>query len=159
MAAPRAETDKDETAGFCHLHVHTQYSILDGAASIPEILSKAVDDGMDAVAITDHGNMFGAKEFHNEAVKRGIKPILGCEAYIARRSRLSREDKNLDASDHIILLAKNLTGMVILLAITYFLEILIDNVSARMNWRWMLGYIWAMGLSLSLVNLIWLYAG
>ncbi|MEN8230759.1 MAG: DNA polymerase III subunit alpha, partial [Bacteroidota bacterium] len=95
---------------YCHLHVHTQYSILDGAASIPELLKKAIDDGMRAVAITDHGNMFGVKEFHNEATKRGIKPILGCEAYIARRSRNSREDKNLDAFDHIILLAKNETG-------------------------------------------------
>ncbi|MCK4749894.1 MAG: PHP domain-containing protein, partial [Bacteroidales bacterium] len=95
---------------YCHLHVHTQYSILDGAASIPELLKKAIDDGMRAVAITDHGNMFGVKEFHNEANKRGIKPILGCEAYIARRSRQTKEDKNLDAFDHIVLLAKNLTG-------------------------------------------------
>jgi ech hydrogenase subunit B len=55
--------------------------------------------------------------------------------------------------------ATSLSGMIILIAVTYFLEILIDNVSARMNWRWMLGYVWAMGLSLSLVNLIWLYAG
>ncbi len=95
---------------FCHLHVHTQYSILDGAASIPELLKKAIDDGMRAVAITDHGNMFGVKEFHNEATRRGIKPILGCEAYIARRSRQSREDKNLDAYDHVVLLARNATG-------------------------------------------------
>jgi len=95
---------------FCHLHVHTQYSILDGAASIPELLKKAIDDGMRAVAITDHGNMFGVKEFHNEASKRGIKPILGCEAYIARRSRISKEDKNLDTYDHVVLLAKNKTG-------------------------------------------------
>jgi len=100
----------DEELEYCHLHVHTQYSILDGAASIPELLKKAIDDGMRAVAITDHGNMFGVKEFHNEATKRGIKPILGCEAYIARRSRHTKEDKNLDASDHIVLLAKNQVG-------------------------------------------------
>lgn len=103
--------DQDPSeAEFCHLHVHTQYSILDGAASIPNLLKKAIDDEMKAVAITDHGNMFGIKAFHNEATKRGIKPILGCEAYIARRSRLSREDKNLDAFDHIVLLAKNKEG-------------------------------------------------
>ncbi|MEN8202971.1 MAG: DNA polymerase III subunit alpha [Bacteroidota bacterium] len=95
---------------FCHLHVHTQYSILDGAASIPELLKKAIDDGMRAVAITDHGNMFGVKEFHNEATKRGIKPILGCEAYIARRERHMKKDKNLDTFDHVVLLAKNLGG-------------------------------------------------
>ena len=109
---------KDNDAGqeasgkveFCHLHVHTQYSILDGAASIPELLKKAIDDGMQAVAITDHGNMFGVKEFHNEATRRGIKPILGCEAYIARRERHSRKDKNLDTFDHVVLLAKNHVG-------------------------------------------------
>lgn len=95
---------------FCHLHVHTQYSILDGAASIPVLISKAVDDGMRAIAITDHGNMFGAKVFHNEAKKRGIKPILGVEAYIANRSRFSKEDKNLDGNDHLVLLAKSKKG-------------------------------------------------
>jgi DNA polymerase-3 subunit alpha len=99
-----------DDVAFCHLHVHTQYSILDGAASIPELLKKAIDDNMMAVAITDHGNMFGVKEFHQEASRRGIKPILGCEAYIARRSRKSREDKNLDSYDHIVLLAKNKAG-------------------------------------------------
>jgi len=103
----QSELDKVE---FCHLHVHTQYSILDGAASIPDLLKKAVSDGMRAVAITDHGNMFGVKEFHNEATRRGIKPILGCEAYIARRERFSRKDKNLDAFDHVVLLAKNHAG-------------------------------------------------
>jgi DNA polymerase-3 subunit alpha len=109
-----AKGQKDQSAlgkvEFCHLHVHTQYSILDGAASIPDLLKKAVNDGMRAVAITDHGNMFGVKEFHNEATRRGIKPILGCEAYIARRERFSRKDKNLYAFDHVVLLAKNHTG-------------------------------------------------
>lgn len=99
-----------EQIDFVHLHVHTQYSILDGAASIPELLKKAVNDDMRAVAITDHGNMFGVKEFHNEASKRGIKPILGCEAYIAKRERLSKKDKNLDAFNHVVLLAKNPVG-------------------------------------------------
>ncbi|MCF8225275.1 MAG: DNA polymerase III subunit alpha [Bacteroidales bacterium] len=104
-----SELTADEVQ-FCHLHVHTQYSILDGAANIPQLISKAVDDGMRAIAITDHGNMFGAKEFHNEAVKRGIKPILGVEAYIAKRSRFSKEDKNLDGNDHVVLLAKSKKG-------------------------------------------------
>jgi len=107
-----AETLPEESieAGFCHLHVHTQYSILDGAASIPELLKKAIEDGMRAVAITDHGNMFGAKEFHIEATRRGIKPILGCEAYIANRERHSKKDKNQDGSAHVVLLAKNYKG-------------------------------------------------
>jgi DNA polymerase-3 subunit alpha len=105
-----ADQEASGKVEFCHLHVHTQYSILDGAASIPELLKKAIDDGMQAVAITDHGNMFGVKEFHNEATRRGIKPILGCEAYIARRERHSRKDKNLDTFDHVVLLAKNHAG-------------------------------------------------
>jgi len=108
--SPDSRQKEPEETGFCHLHVHTQYSILDGAASIPELLKKAIDDGMRAVAITDHGNMFGVKEFHNEATKRGIKPILGCEAYIASRERLSKKDKNQDGSAHVVLLAKNHKG-------------------------------------------------
>jgi DNA polymerase-3 subunit alpha len=95
---------------FTHLHVHTQYSILDGAADIPGLLEKAKADGMTALAITDHGNMFGAKEFHNLAHKKGIKPILGCEVYVAHRSRFDKTDKLDGGGRHLILLAKNLTG-------------------------------------------------
>jgi DNA polymerase-3 subunit alpha len=99
-----------ETIQFTHLHVHTQYSILDGAASIPGLMQKAKENGMTAIAITDHGNLFGAKIFHGEAKKQGLKPIIGCEVYIAKRSRLRKEEK-IDASgDHLILLAKNKTG-------------------------------------------------
>ena len=83
------------TAVFTHLHVHTQYSILDGAAVIKSLIAKAKNDNMEAIAITDHGNMFGAKEFHNEAKKQGIKPILGCEVYVARRSRHEKSDKQM----------------------------------------------------------------
>ena len=107
--APGQSTDVQDVP-FCHLHVHTQYSILDGAANIPRMITKAVDDGMKAIAITDHGNMFGAKEFHTEALKRGIKPILGVEAYVAQRNHKSKSDKNLDGNDHLVLLARNKTG-------------------------------------------------
>jgi DNA polymerase-3 subunit alpha len=95
---------------FVHLHVHSQYSILDGASSIPSLLDKARDDQMKTVAITDHGNLFGAKEFHNEAKSRGIKPILGCEVYYARRSRFDNTEKDDRSGFHLILLAKNKTG-------------------------------------------------
>jgi DNA polymerase-3 subunit alpha len=95
---------------FTHLHLHTQYSILDGAAEIRQLITKAKGDGMTAVAITDHGNMFGVKEFHNEAVKQGIKPILGCEVYIARRSRFEKSEKMDGGGFHLILLAKNKKG-------------------------------------------------
>jgi len=97
-------------SGFSHLHVHTQYSILDGASSIPDLIDKAKSLGMEAISITDHGNMFGVKEFHNTAVKKGIKPVIGCEIYVARRSMADITGKEDRAGDHLILLAKNLTG-------------------------------------------------
>lgn len=95
---------------FVHLHVHTQYSILDGASNIPKLINKAKKDGMKALAITDHGNMFGVKAFHKTAVKNGIKPILGCEVYVARNSRLEKTNKEDRGGDHLILLAKNEEG-------------------------------------------------
>jgi len=97
-------------AGFSHLHVHTQYSILDGAASIPVLIDKVKSLGMEAIAITDHGNMFGVKEFHNHATKKGIKPIIGCEIYVAKRSIDEAHEKEDRSGDHLILLAKNLVG-------------------------------------------------
>ncbi len=96
--------------GFAHLHVHTQYSILDGASNINNLLDKVKTLGMEAVAITDHGNMFGVKEFHSAAVKKGIKPVIGCEIYVAKRSVSEMTGKEDRAGDHLILLAKNLTG-------------------------------------------------
>ena len=95
---------------FAHLHVHTQYSILDGAASIPKLLSKTKEYGMDALAITDHGNMYGVLKFFNEAKKQGIKPIIGCEVYVARNNRFQKRTKEDRSGYHLILLAKNLTG-------------------------------------------------
>ena len=67
---------------FVHLHVHTQYSILDGASDIKKVVARAKELGMPALAITDHGNMYGVKEFHDVATKAGVKPILGCEVYV-----------------------------------------------------------------------------
>ncbi|HRR94275.1 MAG TPA: PHP domain-containing protein, partial [Bacteroidales bacterium] len=95
---------------FTHLHVHTQYSILDGAASINGLIEKAKSFGMEALAITDHGNMFGAKEFHSHASKKGIKPIIGCEIYVARGTMEDKTGKEDRSGDHLILLAKNLRG-------------------------------------------------
>ena len=97
-------------SGFAHLHVHTQYSILDGASSIPALIDRVKALGMDSIAITDHGNMFGVKEFHNTAVKKGVKPIIGCEIYVAKRSISETNVKEDRSGDHLILLAKNLTG-------------------------------------------------
>jgi len=97
---------------FVHLHLHTQYSLLDGACRIPEILSIAKNFKMDSLAITDHGNMFGAIEFYLEAQKAGIKPIIGCEFYIAPQSRLEKKSNSgiEDAANHLILLARDEEG-------------------------------------------------
>jgi len=96
---------------FIHLHLHTQYSLLDGACRIPELLKLANQYKMDSLAITDHGNMFGAIDFYLEAQKAGIKPIIGCEVYIAPASRLDKTSGGIsEASYHLILLARDETG-------------------------------------------------
>ena len=93
---------------FVHLHVHTQYSILDGAAAIKPLIKRAKALGMNAIAITDHGNMYGVKNFHDTATDAGVKPILGCEVYVVKNR--FEKDKDEKAGDHLILLAKNLEG-------------------------------------------------
>ncbi|MBT7993549.1 MAG: DNA polymerase III subunit alpha, partial [Bacteroidetes bacterium] len=95
---------------FTHLHLHTQYSILDGAASIPVLMAKAKKDGMKAMAITDHGNMFGVVTFMRQAKKNGIKPIIGCEMYVAHNSMQDKKGKEDRSGYHLILLAKNKKG-------------------------------------------------
>lgn len=95
---------------FTHLHVHTQYSLLDGASKISDLVSKVKEQGMTAVAITDHGNMFGVKQFFETAKKQGIKPIIGCEVYVARRGRTQQDGVEDRSGDHLILLAKNKNG-------------------------------------------------
>ena len=97
---------------FVHLHVHTQYSILDGLSNIKILVEKAKSLDMPAIAITDHGNMYGVVDFYNAAKKTGIKPILGCEAYVAEGSRFDKNAANSERARgfHCILLAKNIVG-------------------------------------------------
>lgn len=95
---------------FVHLHVHTEYSLLDGAIRINELVKKVKENGMSAVAITDHGNMFGAINFYKECMSNGIKPIIGMEAYVAKRSHTDKEAKIDNEPNHLILLAKNNIG-------------------------------------------------
>ena len=95
---------------FVHLHVHTEYSLLDGACRIGRLLDAAKEQGQTAIAITDHGVMYGAVNFYKQAKKRGIKPIIGCEVYVAPRSRFDK-NKALDGEyNHLVLLCKNETG-------------------------------------------------
>ena len=106
---------------FVHLHVHTQYSILDGQSKIPHLVDKAIKDGMKGMAVTDHGVMFGIKELtdycgkiNKDRKKEGLepfKPIIGCEMYVARRTKADREKDKGDMSGyHLIVLAKNYNG-------------------------------------------------
>jgi len=99
-------------ADFAHLHVHTQYSLLDGAIRINDLLEKCKEFNMSAVAITDHGAMHGALEFYVKAKKAGIKPIIGCEFYIAPQDRKLHTGAKSpsDAAFHLVLLAMNLSG-------------------------------------------------
>ncbi len=95
---------------FTHLHVHTQYSLLDGASPVDVLIDRAVQSGMNALAITDHGNMFGVLPFVEEAKKRGVKPIIGCEVYVAEGSRFEKKGREDRSGFHLILLAKNYKG-------------------------------------------------
>ena len=95
---------------FTHLHLHTEFSLLDGACRIGQLVSRAKELGMQSLAITDHGNMYGAVDFYKACKKEGIKPIIGCEVYVAPRTRFDRE-KVLDKEyNHLILLCENETG-------------------------------------------------
>jgi len=100
-------------ADFVHLHLHTEYSLLDGASSLDGLIKKAVDLRMPAIAVTDHGNLFGALDFYLKATKAGIKPIIGCEMYVAPGSRFEKTGTaghHEESSYHLILLARNKTG-------------------------------------------------
>src|SRR3990170_3913192 len=112
-----------ETPRFVHLHLHTDYSLLDGACEIKELVSETARRGMPAVAVTDHGNLFAAEQFYHQAATRGVKPIIGCEVYVARGSR---HDRGNDAgasggravsaepgqrnTNHLVLLCENAEG-------------------------------------------------
>ncbi len=94
---------------FVHLHLHSHYSLLDGANRIDDVVGRAAQLDMPALALTDHGNLFGAVQFHDAAVRAGVNPIIGCEAYVARDGRRTRGGRS-DRSNHLVLLCKNETG-------------------------------------------------
>src|SRR3989304_2209738 len=98
------------SANFVHLHTHSEYSLLDGASRIKDLVNKAKEFEMPALALTDHGVMYGAIDFYETAKKEGIKPIIGCEVYVATRSRFAKASKKEDSSNHLILLAQTDQG-------------------------------------------------
>ena len=95
---------------FAHLHVHTEYSLLDGCCRIKKLIDRAADLHQSALAITDHGVMYGAVEFYQYALEKGVKPVIGCEVYVAPRSRFDKEKSRDGAYHHLVLLAENNTG-------------------------------------------------
>jgi DNA polymerase-3 subunit alpha len=99
-----------KTSDFVHLHVHTQYSLLDGAIRLGDLFQRAQEYHMPAVAITDHGTMFGALDFYQRATSAGIKPVLGCECYVAPRSLADKTPRDKTGARHLVLLAENQTG-------------------------------------------------
>ncbi len=98
------------TPSFVHLHTHSEYSLLDGSSKVKELVSRALALGMDALAITDHGVMFGVVDFYKEAVAAGLKPVLGCEVYVASGSRHNKVASKDNFYNHLVLLAENNTG-------------------------------------------------
>ncbi len=95
---------------FCHLHLHTEYSLLDGSGKIPKIIKRAKELGMDSIAITDHGVMYGCVDFYKKAKEEGIKPILGCEIYVAGKSMDIKTPDKENQTYHLVLLVKNEVG-------------------------------------------------
>lgn len=95
---------------FCHLHTHTEYSLLDGEASIKKLVARVKELGMDSCAITDHGSMYGVVDFYREAKSQGIHPVIGCEVYMAPRSRFNKVHDIDNKTSHLILLAENQKG-------------------------------------------------
>ena len=97
-------------AEFIHLHLHTEFSLLDGACRIGELMNEASKRGVPALAVTEHGNMFSAIAFHDEARRRGVKPILGCEVYVAPGDRTTKSGSPGEIANHLVLLAENTAG-------------------------------------------------
>ena len=97
-------------ADFVHLHNHSEFSLLDGLSKIKDMVTRAKELGMSAIAITDHGNMYGAINFYKACVEEGIKPIIGAEIYVSQRTRHDKEAGVDSDSNHLILLAKDLQG-------------------------------------------------
>ncbi|ARE89147.1 DNA polymerase III subunit alpha [Clostridium formicaceticum] len=97
-------------SSFVHLHLHTEYSLLDGFTTIHKVMDRAKEIGMEAIAITDHGTMFGVVEFYKAAMKKGIKPIIGCEVYTAARGMKDKDPNKDKYQGHLVLLAKNMEG-------------------------------------------------
>ena len=121
---------------FCHLHVHTHYSLLDGLTKIDELIQAVKDDNQEAVAITDHGVMYGVIEFYQKCKKAGIKPIIGMETYLAPDSRFNKITRDDEKKNyHLLLLAKNNTGYKNLIKLTSLAHLEGFYYKPRIDWE------------------------
>lgn len=120
---------------FAHLHVHTEYSLLDGACRIKPLVTSARELGMTSLAITDHGTMYGTIDFYKECINQGIKPIIGCEVYCAARTRYDRDSQKDSNLYHLVLLAKNPAGYQNLLKLVSFASIEGFYYKPRVDWE------------------------
>ncbi|MCG2697730.1 PHP domain-containing protein, partial [Candidatus Parcubacteria bacterium] len=103
---------------FIHLHTHSHYSLLDGLTKIDDLVKRAKEEGAEALALTDHGTMYGVIEFYQKCKKAGIKPIIGVEVYLAPESRFDKNTKSDEKNYHLLLLAKNNQGYKNLIKLT-----------------------------------------
>ena len=154
------------TDSFVHLHLHTEYSLLDGAIRIQDLMKKAVEYAMPAVAMTDHGNMFGAIEFYEAAVKAGVKPIIGCEVYLAPGSMTDKSASSArDAAFHFTLLAKDLRGYSNLVKLVsaahlegFHYKPRIDNLREALDWAFSPSGDASIGVALTVVAVpLWMH--
>ncbi len=113
-------------SGFVHLHLHTEYSLLDGACRINELIDTAVSQGAASVAITDHGSMYGVVDFYKAAKAKGIHPIIGCEVYVSPRKHTDKIHEFDSENRHLVLLCKNNTGY--------------QNLAAMVSEAWINGF-------------------
>ena len=120
---------------FIHLHNHSEYSLLDGMAKIPDLVAKAVANEMSALALTDHGVMYGTIPFYTECRKQGIKPIIGCEMYVSPRTLHDKENDKDRGPSHLVLLVENETGYQNLLKLVTIAHLEGFYYKPRIDWE------------------------
>src|SRR3989344_8571864 len=122
-------------SNFVHLHVHSEFSLLDGLGRMEDLISYTKELGMDSIALTDHGAMYGTIKFYQRARAAGIKPIIGVETYVAKKSRFKKNENGTNETYHLLLLAKNNTGYHNLMRLITFAHLEGYYYKPRIDWE------------------------